>query len=426
MANNVNSLVSETKKVKEPLFHISRKTNTSLKTKIIIKVGVILGLFLIFGLVTTLIAKDFTKFGSFFETLILKTFRNANSFRSTLYDFALLFGASICIYPAFKMKYWNLGVAGQVLIGAIGAFAVLNYGANVIPDVILVILMLLAALVCSVIWAVIPAIFKAYFNTNESLFTLMMNYIAIVLVTLFVKLWHNNVSGSIDPIEFGFGNWVTSNRYSLYTIITIAILIIAVIVSIYIKKSKHGYEISVIGGSKNTARYIGINVKKVIIRTLALSGLIAGFIAFAIVLVNRSLSTQFADTGYGFTGILTLWCGGGNPILTGLFSYLYVFSNNGLASVAGNLHISSYISQIYLSILFLFLIGCEFFLNYNVVFRKKNVEEKTETSNEVVVEKEPASSEETPKADDKKIKKTTSKKTTKKTNSLKTNKKGGK
>lgn len=370
-------------KIKTPWFHIARKTDVSLKEVLIVKFGAVIGAFLLFGIITTIISPG--SFGSFYLSFIKANFNFVSgkpdilykTTMSTLYQFALLFFAAICLLPSFKMRFWNLGVAGQVSVGCIGAFAIMNFLSPYLPNPVLLILMLVAAVICAVVWSIIPAIFKAFFNTNETLFTLMMNYIAVAILNFFVKKWANNVSGGISPINgqgttYEYQGWFTPDNYVNYIIVAAVVLVLTILVVLYLKKTKHGYEISVVGGSVNTAKYVGINVKKVIIRTLAFTGILAGILAFLVVAVNHTLSSSFSDSGYSFSGVLTLWAGGANPIITAVYSLVYIIARQGVANAAGDLHVDSALKDVYTAILFLIIIGTEFFLNYKILFFKKN------------------------------------------------------
>jgi len=356
------------------MVHISRKTDSPLWLKILVKVSAIITAFLIFTLIIAITKPN--DIGKFYTSFIDATFANDKTFIAITYEFAILFACCICLMPAFNMKFWNLGIPGQVGAGLIGAFAVLKFTVNVLPDPIAIILMLLAAVICSVIWSVIPAIFKAFFNTNEVLFTLMMNYICLFLIKFFVKLWANTSTGSIQPISYPTYDWISNNRYSFYIIVIVVVLVLAVLVTLYLKKSKQGYEVSVVGGSQNTAKYIGINVKKVIIRTLGVSGILCGILAFIIMLGSSNLSSNFNDKGYGFTAVLTLWSGSFNPILAGLYSYLYVFVNYGVAQGTNDIHLEGEFNKIFTPILFLLIVASEFFLNYKISFIKNKDKSK--------------------------------------------------
>ena len=229
-----------------------------------------------------------------------------------------------------------------------------------------------AAVAAGAVWALIPALFKARFGTNETLFTLMMNYIAIQLVSYFSILWAvPKGSGQIGMINATTKiGWLPQigNKY-LLSILIAAVLTLAMF--IYLKYSKHGYEISVVGESENTARYIGINVKKVVIRTMLLSGAVCGLAGALLVLgIDHTVSTHTVG-GQGFTAILVSWLGKFNPFYMILTSFLIIFLQKGAGEISSKFSLNDSFSEIITGIIIFFIIGCEFFINYRIVLRAK-------------------------------------------------------
>lgn len=301
---------------------------------------------------------------------------------NTLRDTMLLLGIAIAITPAFKMRFWNIGAEGQILVGGIATAAVLRYCANV-PAGVLFPLMIVVSIAAGLIWGVIPAFFKAHWNTNETLFTLMMNYIAIQLTAFFGILWEaRKGSGSVGTInsETGAG-WIPTDFLSglfgnfNYSISVITILAITLFMYVYLKYTKQGYEISVVGESENTARYAGISVKKVILRTMALSGAISGLVGF--IIVSGSSHTISTDTagGRGFTAIIVSWLAKFNPFAMILISFLLIFIEKGAGQIASQFNLDQSASDVLTGIILFFILGCEFFIQYRLIFRKKGAEE---------------------------------------------------
>ena len=182
----------------------------------------------------------------FFTYLIEGVFKTPRRFWTALRDMALLLGVAMALLPAFKMKFWNLGGNGQILMGALATIICMKFLGGKIPNGWVNLLMIITSIAAGIIWALIPAIFKAFFKTNESLFTLMMNYIAVGLVSYFITKYSNSGSNTILPIEQG-NLPVIGNEY-LLTIIVVALITAFMI--IYFKFSKHGYEVSVVGESE--------------------------------------------------------------------------------------------------------------------------------------------------------------------------------
>lgn len=290
---------------------------------------------------------------------------------SLFQDVAILLCISLAVTPAFKMKFWNCGAEGQVLIGGLATVSVMMFLGDKMPLPLLLIVMIAASILAGIIWAVIPAIFKAHWNTNETLFTLMMNYVAIQLVSYFLKTFVKTGSGVLFPMpEFGLP--VLFGKQYLLNIIIVAVLTITIY--IYLKYTKQGYEIAVVGESENTANYIGINVKKVIIRTLIVSGALCGIAGLLLVGgTNHTINVETAG-GRGFTAIMVSWLAKFNPFFMVFTSFLIVFLQKGASQVSTDFRLPQAISDIVTGIILFFIIGCEFFLNYKIVISKNGKE----------------------------------------------------
>jgi len=203
---------------------------------------------------------------------------------ATVRETLVLLIIAIGLTPAFKMRFWNIGAEGQLLMGGAAGAAVMIYLTGIVPGWMVLILVFVASILAGMLWGLLPAVFKAYFHTNETLFTLMMNYVAIQIVTVCIVFWENppgsNFVGVINSdSEIG---WLPKLFGLSYGWNLILVLSVTIGMFIYMKYSKQGYEIAVVGESSHTARYAGINIKKVIIRTMLISGGICGFAGAAI------------------------------------------------------------------------------------------------------------------------------------------------
>lgn len=292
----------------------------------------------------------------------------------TVRDCMILTCIAIGLAPAFKMRFWNVGAEGQMLVGGIAsAFWMINFGGKLSP-VVLFACMVATALLFGAIWGMIPAFFKARWKTNETLFTLMMNYIAIQLTSFCVSKWENPIgSNSVGVINsngnFGWiGNMFSSgfNRDFGWTVLIV--LLLSVAMYIYMRRTKHGFEIAVVGDSENTARYSGIRVNRVFVRTMALSGALCGFAGFlAVSAASHTISTSTAG-GRGFTAIIVAWLAKMNPFVMILISALLTFLDKGAIQIASDYGLSQDVSKIITGIILFFILGSEFFINYRVRF----------------------------------------------------------
>lgn len=352
-------------------FHIAKRENTPVWVRIGIRALAILAAFLACSLIIAIAyGKSPIDFLVALFDGVLGTERRRWVF---LFELAILLCFSISLVPAFKMKYWNCGADGQALISALTCAGCMHYMSGKQPDAVVILVSLVLSVIAGIIWAVIPAIFKAFFNTNETLFTLMMNYIAIQFVLFFIKTWAPNGSGKLNPIDKGTLPQVV-NAYVLPILI---VILITAIITVYLKYTKHGFEVALVGESEKSAKYAGINVKWVIIRTLILSGAIAGLIGFILVSgYNHTVSDTITDSR-GFTGIIVTWMAGMNPLYMILASFLVVFLKRGTNQFITNIGIkSSAFQDIILGIFFFFIIGCEFFIRYKIMHGHNEAKKK--------------------------------------------------
>ena len=368
MAKNNNT-------VHEPLFHIVKRDSMPKLNSFLIRIGSILFALIFCGILTMVLTGENPI--SVYVTMFEGAFGSTRKFWKLMQSLAMLLCVSLALTPAFKMRFWNIGGEGQVLIGGLATTACMILLGDKVPNGLLILIMVVASVLAGAIWALIPAIFKAKFNTNETLFTLMMNYVGIQLVSYFCMYWENpKGAGKIGIInratEAGWFPTIGGQNYLLNIII---VAIITVAMYIYLKYSKHGYEIAVVGKSENTARYIGINVNKVILRTMALSGAVCGIAGLLLVGgTDHTISTSTAD-GRGFTAIMVSWLGKFNPIYMIFTSLLLVFLDAGADQISMIFGLNQSFSEIITGIILFFIIGSEFFINYQLKFRKRENKE---------------------------------------------------
>ena len=368
-------------RVKEPLIHITKRENMPFWQRLCIRVGAVLIALLISDIFITAAAGGRGSFFGFFGSLFSGAFGTERRFWLLLQNTALLLGVAIALVVAFKMKFWNLGGNGQVLIGCLACAMCMYYMGGRLPDPLVWLFMLVASLVAGAVWALIPALFKAFFNTNESLFTLMMNYIAMYLVAFFISYWYPQGTGSMPPLEDANLPTLGGGQAGRSLLTVIVAVIVTALIYCYLRFSKHGYEISIVGESKNTARYAGINVKKVIIRTLILSGALCGLIGFLLVgSINHMVSTNM-DGNMGFTGIMVAWMGKFNPLIMTGVAFFIIFLSRGMSQVCTDFgYTSEALADIVVGLIYFFLIGCEFFIVYKVHFNRRKRDNRPDFS----------------------------------------------
>ena len=293
----------------------------------------------------------------------------------TIRDTMMMLCIGIGLAPAFKMKFWNIGAEGQILVGGVataGLMITLGKSAAMSTPMMLIV-MAIASVVAGAVWGVIPALFKSRWGTNETLFTLMMNYVAIQITSYCVALWENpfgsNTVGVINQ-QTKLG-WFPKLLNWDFTLNVTIVLLLTVGMYLYLKYSKQGYEISVLGESERTARYAGIKPAKVFIRTMAISGAICGLAGFiAVSGASHTISTSTAG-GRGFTAIIVAWLSKFNTFVMLLISFLLVFLEKGAIQIATDFQLNDFASKVITGIILFCIIASEFFINYRLIIRKK-------------------------------------------------------
>ena len=314
---------------------------------------------------------------SIYGTIFYGAFGTARKSWVTFQNLAVLLGISLAVTPAFKMRFWNIGAEGQVLIGCLATAACMIVLGDKLSNGVLILVMLVAAIAAGSLWGFLPSFFKAKWNTNETLFTLMMNYIATQLAAFFIIVWEvPKGAGKIGIInQNSEAGWlpVIGGKQYLLTILVVAVM--TILMYIYLNYSKHGYEIAVVGESQRTASYAGIKVDRVIIRTMALSGALCGLMGLLLVgSTNHTLSTTIVD-GRGFTAVMVSWMAKFNPVIMIFVSLLLVVLSRGASEISTAFGLNRSFSDILTGIILFFIIGCEFFINYKVQFRSSGKKE---------------------------------------------------
>ncbi|MBE6712142.1 MAG: ABC transporter permease [Ruminococcaceae bacterium] len=386
--SKVKSEAREKKKsAHEPLFHVAKRDRIPFWKSILIRFGAVLlaiAVCILFALIFADVSPDML-----IKSMVDGTFGTERRQWLTAEALARLLGIALALTPAFVMRFWNIGGEGQVLMGALASVTCVIYFGGKVSEPVLLLMMLAAALLAGALWGFIPSFFKALWNSNETLFTLMMNYVAIQLIEFMLVFW-NPKHPNMDPLPHGHLNLFPSvEHYGDELTMIVIIFAVALLMFIYLRYSKHGYEISVVGESENTARYVGISVKKVTMRTMALSGLLCGLVGFLIVAVfDNSVSTETAG-GLGFTAIMVSWMAKFNPLVMIGTAGIVAFLDKGAACLntnLGSVQIDNFLTRsmgenaptgiptdlpnILVAIILFFIVGCEFFINYQLKFRK--------------------------------------------------------
>jgi simple sugar transport system permease protein len=351
---------------KEPLFHVVKKaeltyTKTILLSLLALAIAIVAG-----GIFILVIGHNPI---DIYASIIQGAWRSKLAARGTIKIAIPLLIASLGITPAFQMKFWNIGAKGQIIMGGIFATYFALFWSQ-LPHAVLLLLMFAAGMIGGGLWGLIPAYFKTKFGTNETLFTLMLNYIALYIIKYLTEgPWR-------DPSSSGFPKIASFDKNARLDLIFgvhagwLIALILTVILFIYLKYSKQGYEISVVGESINTARYAGMNVKKIILRTMFISGAICGIAGMAQVSGAAYTLSDGVAGGVGFTAIIVSWLAKLNPVIILIVTVLFSILDKGSSVMQSTYGLSQAVSSILQGIILFIILGMDFFTRYRIVFRK--------------------------------------------------------
>ncbi|MDR1821658.1 MAG: ABC transporter permease [Oscillospiraceae bacterium] len=297
---------------------------------------------------------------------------NKLALRETVKISIPLLGAAVAIAPAFKMKFWNIGAEGQIMAGAIAASYFALYWYDKVPQPVLLIIMFLAGALAGGLWGLIPAFFRAKWGTNETLFTLMLNYVALQF-ELYLQNgpWKDSRGTGFPKIPM-FNDAARLPKLLGVHIGWIIVLVFVAAMFVYMRYTKDGYEIAVVGESERTAQYAGISVTQVTLKSMAISGAVSGAVGFLVVSgANYTLSDQTAG-GVGFTAIAVAWLSKLNPIVMVAIAFFLAILSKGSNTIQTAFEIPKSAAEVLTGVILFFMLACEFFVEYKLIFRQKS------------------------------------------------------
>ena len=359
---------------KGSLFHISKRDTLPLPKALLIRGGILVLALVFCGLITTLLTGQDPI--AVYRTILKGAFGSSRRIGVTFRNVAVLLGISLAVTPAFKMRFWNIGAEGQTIIGCLATTTCMILLGGKVPHALLIVISLAAALLAGAIWGFLPAFFKAKWNTNETLFTLMMNYIAMQLASYFIIVWEvPKGAGKIGIINQDTRTGWLPEVGNSYLLPILIVGLMTVLMYVYLQYSKHGYEIAVVGESQRTASYAGIKVDRVIIRTMVLSGALCAMMGFMMTAgIDHTLTTTIVNSR-GFTAVMVSWMSKFNPFIMIASSLLLVTMDRGASEVASTLSLNHSFADILTGIILFFIIATEFFITYKVTLRKSSRKE---------------------------------------------------
>lgn len=361
------------KKTHEPPIHISKRDALTRKQSFLFYM---LAIFVSLCLGGILVAALGVNPFMYYKTMVVGCFQNSIYLQGFIRIVIPLAITSLGIAFAFKMRFWNIGANGQFIMGAIGAATVGLALGETLPAIVVLPLAFLAGAVTGGLFGLIPAVLKVKFNTNETLLTLMLNYVAFYILTYLKNtMYYRRLSATGAVLRPDFktlpdGAWLPQIKlFGVQLDISIFIvLILVVLVWIYFTKSKQGYEIGVVGDSKNTARYAGMNVNKVVLRTMFLSAAVVG-VAGMLQVTGSATGHMLSDgitADVGFTGIIVAWLAKLNAFGVLVVALLLGILQKGAAVAESTYSISSSASDILEGVILFTILAADFFIRYKI------------------------------------------------------------
>jgi len=351
-----------------PFVRIAKRNTVPLLQSMLIRAGGLLAALLVGSLLIISLGHNPI---AVYADMINSAFGSRIGFNETVRIAIPLLGAALAVGLAFKMRFWNIGAEGQIIVGGIAAtyFALFHYQNMPVP--LLLTVMGIAAAVAGGLWGLIPAFFRAKWGTNETLFTLMLNYVAFGFI-LFLQSGPWRRPGTDFPIIAMFDTAARLPRLFNIHIGWVMVLLLTVAVHFYLTRSKQGYQLSVVGESENTARYAGMNVGKIIMRTMLISGAIAGFVGFMQVSGSDFTLNETTAGGVGFTAIIIAWISKLNPLVMILTASFIAILERGSIRIQTTFMIPATIATVLIGIILFFMLACEFFINYRLIFKGRS------------------------------------------------------
>lgn len=364
---------------KEPLFRVVKRTNLPLKWKILIYVGALLFALGVGAILLLVLQADPLEYYQTMVTIGLLESRFIDTnFENLFKIFVPLLMTSTALALSFKMKFWNIGGEGQFIAGSLAAgFVALRFGPQMNFFLCLV-FMMLAAMLCAGLIGMMVAWMKVRFKTNETLFTLMLNYILLYLLQFFANTkadWNIFLRTDSERPVFAELHMdmpvISIGDFDLNISLLIA-LVICVLMHIYIRYTKHGYEISVVGDSANTARYAGMKVGRIVVRTMFISAALIGLAGACKVSTADVLSPSItADVGW--TGIIVAWLARLNTWAVLVVSLLISILQYGSQFAASHFpQVDAHFADILQGIILFFVLAADFLIRFRIVPRAKS------------------------------------------------------
>ncbi len=288
--------------------------------------------------------------------------------------------AGLAIAVSYKAEVFNLGVDGQIYMGAaLATFIAINISEN-LPPMFALSVVFLAGISAGAIYALIPALLKVFFNTNEVITTLLLNFIALLFTDYLVA---NPLRDNLSATQLNASKLIAENTFlprikELYpssaNVGFYIAIILAVLIGFIFYKTTFGYEIKLVGSNSNFAKYSGIKDKWVTVKVMVLSGAIAGMIGvIEVTAIQHRLLANF-NPNFGFDGVVVSLLSNNNPFGIIISGFFFGALKNGGINMERITNVPSAVTEIVMSIIILSIAANIILPNIKKLFKGKNVE----------------------------------------------------
>ncbi|MFQ5342916.1 MAG: ABC transporter permease [Anaerolineae bacterium] len=302
-----------------------------------------------------------------YKAMAIGAFGAKYSISETLVKAIPLMLTGLAVAIAFRMLFWNIGAEGQLAVGGIAAAGVALFWADKLPAPVVLPAMLVAGFAAGAVWGLIPAALKAYLDVNEIITTLMMNYIAILMVNyLYTGPWK-------DPQGYGFPGSAQFPEIARLPRLTgrvhlgiVFAVVAALLIWIVLDRTRWGYEIRVIGENPRAARYAGMSIARNILLVMLLSGGLAGIAGMSEVAGISHRLQKGLTVGYGYTAIIVAWLAKLNPWGVLLVAVLLAGLLVGGDQIQISMGLPASVALVLQGAILFFVLGGEIFTQYRV------------------------------------------------------------
>ncbi len=249
-----------------------------------------------------------------FSAMFNGAFGSSQNFAETLVKAVPLMLTGLGVSIAFRLRFWNIGAEGQLVLGGVAATWVALFASPYIPAFLLLPSVLLAGALAGAAWAGVPALLKTRLQVDETLTTLMLNYVAILIAEgLFYGAWRDpGGMGFPGTARFPQAAWLPRIYGRVHYGLVFA-LILAVVLWFFIYHTKWGFELHMIGKNRTAANYLGVNIKRTILVSILISGAFSGLAGASEVAGLARRLQEGLIQGYGYTAIIVAWMAQLNP-----------------------------------------------------------------------------------------------------------------